>query len=114
MIDLDWRDFAAIVTIASALSAFAVWVLRAKLSDDFARKADLTTISDRLGQLERGLRDVPSHGDVRALTDRLADMTTKVGVLEAHVVGVDNGIKRVEHDLRLLLTSVIIKEEKAP
>lgn len=119
MIDLDWRDAAAILASAAVASGFVVWILRAKFSEDFARKADFQGLGDRIERVEQQLRLSPTHADMRSVSERIGGVEARLGTVErdvgitaAEVRGVRDGVARVEADLRLLIQHQLGGETK--
>jgi hypothetical protein len=108
--DFAWRDLAPIAVIGTALSGLVMLLIRASISRDFARRADVSDLSGRLGELESAVRASPSHADIRAITDRVASVETSVGVANAQISGVREDVRGVQHDLRLLLTHMMARE----
>ncbi len=110
MADFAWRDLAPIAIIATALAGVAMLLIRASISKDFARRADVADLSGRLEKLEDAVRASPSHADIRSITDRVASVETSVGVANAQISGVREDVRGVQHDLRLLLTHMMARE----
>jgi tetrahydromethanopterin S-methyltransferase subunit G len=103
MVSLEWRDMAAIVTTAAIVGGIVLAFLRFKLAGDFAARADLAKVMQRVDEVEERLGKVPSHNDLRALQDRVNDLDRAVAVVAERVTGVHDILKRVEYQVQLLV-----------
>jgi hypothetical protein len=111
--DFAWRDLAPVAIIATAGFGVAMVVIRANLAKDFARRGDMADLAQRLERVEVAVKGVPTHGDIRAVTDRVAAVETSVGIGNAQIAAAREDVRGVQHDLRLLLTHMMGRE-KAP
>jgi len=103
MVSLEWRDMAAIVTTAAVVGGIVLAFLRFKLAGDFAARADLAKAVERIDEVEDRLAKMPSHNDLRALQDRVAELDRAVAVVAERVGGVHEILKRVEYQVQLLV-----------
>lgn len=103
MIAFEWRDLAAIVTTAVIVGGLVLAFLRFKLAGDFAARGDLMKAIDRIDEVEERLAKMPSHNDLRALQDRVAELDRAVAVVAERVGGVHEILKRVEYQVQLLV-----------
>ena len=110
---INWTGVGAIVGLVVTLAGFCVWLLRARFSGDFASRADVAGLGERMDGIERRLRDTPTHEDVRALGARLAAVESASAAVSAEVRGVREGVARVERDLHLLIQHELGKGKPA-
>ena len=99
----DWRDGFAFLSFVVLASGLVVAWIRWRLSDDFARKADISGIGTRLEEVERRMAGMPTHSDLRQLSDRVAAVERGVDVVGTEIRGVNAALNRVERDLSLLV-----------
>ena len=111
IVDFTWRDLASFTVVAGFVSGLATLLLRAAMSRDFARRGDVADLSGRLERVELAVRGVPTHGDIRAVTDRVASVEAQVAVASAQIGGMREDVRAVQHDLRLLLTHMMGREQ---
>ncbi len=102
-LDFGWRDLVAVLTAATLIGGMVIAWVRWQLSTDFAKRGDITGLSDRMERVEAALKSFPSLDDVRALGERVGRVERGVEVVSAHLEGVRDGQKRIETDLRLLI-----------
>jgi hypothetical protein len=102
IVDVNWPHVAAITVVVVTLTGFVVWLLRARFAGDFASRADVVDLGERMGKIETRLSDTPTHADVNALSHRLAAVETGVAVVSAELRGIREGVGRIEHEVRLL------------
>jgi tetrahydromethanopterin S-methyltransferase subunit G len=103
MVSLEWRDMAAIVTTAAIVGGIVLAFLRFKLAGDFAARADLAKVMQRVDEVEERLTKMPSHNDLSALQHRVNDLDRAVAVVAERVGGVQQILTRVEHQTGLLV-----------
>jgi 2,3-bisphosphoglycerate-independent phosphoglycerate mutase len=103
MVSLEWRDMAAIVTTAAVVGGIVLAFLRFKLQGDFAARGELAKVAQRVDEVEDRLAKMPSHSDLRALQDRVAELDRAVAVVAERVTGVHAILTRIEHQTGLLL-----------
>ncbi|MDO9499023.1 DUF2730 family protein [Falsiroseomonas sp.] len=107
------RDLVLLLSAAGVIGGVVIAWIRLRLSGDFAGKADITALGNKINELEAKLNSVPTHDDVRRLGDRLSAMESGLATVGAEVRGMREGINRVERDLHLLLQHELAKQ-KAP
>lgn len=105
--DFSWRDLAPATVVAAFVGAIFMVLIRAQIAKDFARRADVAGLNSRLERLEMAVRQVPSHGDVRAVADRVAGVETQMAAASATITAMREDVRGVQHDLRLLLTHLM-------
>lgn len=103
MVSLEWRDMAAIVTTAVIVGGLVLTFLRFKLAGDFAARPDLEKAMARINSVEQRLSTMPSHDDLRVLQNRVGELERAVAVVAERVGGVHEILKRVEHQVSLLV-----------
>jgi len=105
-----WKDIALALGAASTIGAiFIAWV-RTQLSSDFAKKVDVTKLGAQIEAVETQMRGVPSHNDMRLLSERIGLVERSVAVVSAEIRGVGDGIGRLESDLRMVKEHLLNKE----
>jgi predicted nucleic acid-binding Zn-ribbon protein len=109
MPDFSWRDVVALLTVATIIGGLVIAWVRWQLSGDFAGKADISGLRTRMDEIEQQLRGVPTHEDVRRLSERIGAVERGVEVLGADLRGVREGISRLERDLHLLVQHELAK-----
>ncbi|WP_439596475.1 hypothetical protein [Falsiroseomonas sp.] len=97
-----WKDIVVALTAASMIGGLIITWVRTQLSPDFAKKADITALGARIEAVEAQMRGVPSHTDMRLLSDRISAVESGVAVVRAEMGGVAAGVQRVESHLRLV------------
>jgi putative N-acetylmannosamine-6-phosphate epimerase len=97
-----WKDIIVALSAASMIGGLVIAWVRTQLSPDFAKKKDITDLSDRIEKVETQMRGVPSHADMRLLSDRIGLVERGVDVVGAEMRGVTAGVNRVEADMRLI------------
>lgn len=108
MIDgFTWRDLAPAAVVATFIGGLVMLLIRAHLAKDFARRADVSDLAARMGRMEDGLKAVPTHGDMRAIGDRVAAVEVRIASAGATIDGVREDVRGVQHDLRLLMTHLM-------
>ena len=113
MLDITWRDTAALLTVATIIGTMVVAWVRWQLRGDFAGKADIATLGTRMEDIETRLRAVPTHEDVRRISERLGTLESGFASVGGEVRGMREGIARVERDLHLLLQHELAKGKPA-
>ena len=110
MAELHWRDLAAASVALTFVAGCVIWWLRATLASSFAGKGEVETLSADVRALKEQVSKAPTHEDIRSLSERVQRLESATGVLGARVEAVHEGIKRIEHDLRILLTHHLDQE----
>lgn len=103
----------ALLTIATVSGGLVIAWVKWRLSGDFAGRADIAAMNERLDTMDAKLRTVPTHDDVRRLSERLSHMEANVASIGADVRGLRDGISRVERDLHLLVQHELNKSKGA-
>lgn len=99
---INWTGVAAIVGLVVTIAGFVVWVLRARFAGDFASRADVVALGDRMERIEKRVHDTPTHADFSALSARQSAVETGVAVISAELRGIRDGVSRIEHEVRIL------------
>jgi tetrahydromethanopterin S-methyltransferase subunit G len=110
--DVTWRDAGALLGVATVVGGMVIGWVRWRLSGDFASKSDISGLGDRMDEIEKQLRGVPTHDDVRRLSERISAVERGVDVVGAEVRAVKEGVGRAERDLHLLVQHAINKEAR--
>lgn len=97
-----WKDIIVALSAASMIGGVIIAWVRGQLSSDFARKVDITALGTRIEAVETQMRGVPSHADMRLLSERIGQVESGVAVVGAEMRGVTAGVNRVEADMRLI------------
>jgi hypothetical protein len=106
-----WQAGAGILASAVIVGGGAVAVVRHLLKADFVSKAQHEALDRRVDNVEKHLVALPSAGEVRDLTGRLARVETGVAVAQTTIEGVNAGLKRVESLVRVLVDQGLRKSE---
>ena len=109
MQDFPWRDIVALLTAATIIGGLVIAWVRWQLAGHFAGKADISGLRSRMDEIEQQLRGVPTHEDVRRLSERISAVERGVEVVGAELRGVREGIQRLERDLHLLVQHELAK-----
>lgn len=102
--DFSWRDLGALLTSAMLMSGMVIAWVKWRLAGDFASKSDIVSIGDRVRAMEATLATMPSQADVDGLADRMRAVEREVSGTGAEVRGLRDGMSRIEHDVRLLVS----------
>ena len=104
----------AVLSIAGIVGGMVIGWVKYRLSDEFAKKADVAGVgagvaglSTRVEAVERHIQTVPTHNDMRLLGERIAAVERGVAVVSAEMRGVGAGVARVENDLSLIKRHLI-------
>jgi hypothetical protein len=111
---INWSAVAAIITVATAAAGLVVWLLRARLAGDFASRADVAQLGERMDEIDQRLSRMPTHNDVQQINARLSAVESGFAAIGARVDGVREGVARVERDLGLLIQHELGKGKPAP
>lgn len=104
------RDLVLLLSAAGVIGGVVITWIRVRLSGDFAGKADISSLSGKINELEGKLSSMPTHEDVRRLGDRLSVLETGVASVGGEVRAMRDGISRVERDLNILLQHELSKQ----
>jgi hypothetical protein len=114
---IDWGTIStaaiAAVTVGSAVIAVATRMIRHTLRSSFATIPQLQAAVDRLEIIERRIERMPDASSMAAFGARLGGVEQSVAVAGATIIGVKEGLSRVEHMMGLLLESELRKEAGA-
>jgi len=105
--DPTLRDIIALVAASSVIGGIVIAWVRWQLGGTFVSKADIADLSRRLEQVEHQMRTAPTEGDLHQLSARLAAVETGVAVTGAQVVGVKEGVERIERQLALVVQQLM-------
>ncbi len=103
----DAQGLAAVAAIMTFLAIVIYRLIHGKLRDEFVLQADHDSLEERTATMEKRIGDMPAHGDFRSLSDRVGKVEQGVAVAQASLDGLGNSIKRVEHQVDLLVAHQI-------
>lgn len=99
MIDIDWREAGAILTVSTIITGIVVWMLQAKLRDYFANRDDVVSLGVRIGRLEETVRSAPTHADLRAVGERMSAVEHRLVLVEREVAVASEGVRGMRDSL---------------
>jgi hypothetical protein len=123
---LDLRDVATLLQIALGLIAMSgiittghiLW-LKFRLKDTFASKEDvaglqtsMSTLSDRVEGVEKGLAALPTHDEVRSIRHNVANLAMQVPALAEKVEGQAALMRGIDDRLQMVLQELISARTK--
>jgi hypothetical protein len=112
---IDWGTVStaviAVVTAGGTIGGVAVGMIRHSLRASFATLGQFNTLSERVLTVEQQIRQMPNHQDIAVLGARLGDVERGVAVAREAIVGVKEGLSRVEHMMGLLLQAQLDNEK---
>lgn len=100
---LSWETVLWVIGAVGTIGGVLLAGLRYGLAGSFATPASVAALAERVEMVEVKFTAVPTHDDIRQLSNRLSEVERAVAVVGAQISGVHDGIKRLEADLRLLL-----------
>lgn len=103
MIQFEWKDLMWIVGVGAAVGGLLFVLMRVRLSETFATRADMAALAKRLDVTEARLASVPDHDDIAKLSDRLGGVERSVAVAAQHIAGTNTLLSRVEHQVSLMV-----------
>lgn len=118
MIDFAIGNLAALLGIAVTMSGLVIAWIKWQLSGDFAKTADIKELGGRVETLERQVGTLPTQGDLRAISDRVAGISDRVGGVEREVGmanvkidGIRESNARVESSMQMLTKHLLAAED---
>jgi hypothetical protein len=106
-VSIDWQQIAG----ASAVATFVAGIVIRLMRGGFVSTRVHERLDERVTTLERKSGDAIGKAEFAALTARVGAVETGVAVAQATLSGVSEGIKRVEHQVDLLVRHQLSKEE---
>ncbi len=97
-----WSAVGAISAISAVVGASIMAMLRAAMTRDFVRRADIEPLARELDTIQARIHATPTHSDLGAVSTRLAAVEAAVASATTSVHGLGAGMKRVEHLVDLL------------
>ena len=115
--NIDWNTLAAFFAVSVGIGGIAMWALRAefvtkKQAESFATKTDVEDMSVRIEAVETRLKELATHGEIGALTQRVAGLETAVAVAGSEINATKEGVGRVEHQLTLMNQHLLSRERQ--
>lgn len=111
MIAFEGKDIGWIFGVIALLGGGLIAWIRYRLSGDFARATDVTSLGARVTAMEQRLSQMPNHEDLRQLQVRVAEVERGVAVVAERVAGLGEIMKRVEHQTGLLVQHQLRERE---
>jgi hypothetical protein len=108
---INWQQVGAAVGAAIAVGGLLLWVLRASLQNVFVPAKAHNELRGRVQSIEQRLQTAPTHDDIHRLNGRLQQLEIGVAVVRESQDGVAEAIKRIEHQVGLLLAHLLKREE---
>ena len=71
LLDVGWRDVAALLTSATIMSGIVIAWVKYRLAGDFASKSDIADMSRRMEGVEHQMATMPTRDDLRRVTERV-------------------------------------------
>jgi len=101
--DSDWQRWAAEATVISIVGGILIVVARRWLHGEFVGLHAHSALATRVGAIEAAKGTEVTRAEFQQNSDRLGRVETGVAVLQESVNGAGEGIRRVEHNVNLLL-----------
>lgn len=111
MPSVDWAQLAEIATVVSAVGAIGLWIVRRWLHSEFVGHGEHKLLAGRVESIERAKASVVNREEFAQLKEQVAELRTGVAVVQAGVSATGEGIKRVEHNVNLLLEHALQGEK---
>jgi hypothetical protein len=110
--DLNWTQFAAALSVFAALAAVAVWIARGALRPYFASAGAHRALEQRVMEVEEMVRASATKRDLQRVDERVAAVERSSISNGEALVGVQDGVKRVEHRLDLIYDFLLTERKK--
>lgn len=109
----EWKEIAAIIAAATAIGGLLIAYIRFRLAGDFAKASDVAALSVEIAELRAKVSRMPTHDDVRALDQRIAQVERGVAVVQAKIEGVADLLRGIEKTSDLLLRHQLEQDRSA-
>ena len=103
MMPHDWQQLGAMVGVLLAVGGLMLFMVRSALAGLFAERKAFEALERRVIAVEHRLAEGPTGEDMRELYRRMGAVETGVAGAASAIVGMGDGIRRVEHMLGLLV-----------
>lgn len=104
LLDVGWRDVAALLTSATIMSGIVIAWVKYRLAGDFASKSDIADMSRRMEGVEHQMATMPTRDDLRRVTERVGGLEKEVAVVSAEVRAIRDSASLIQQDVRFLVT----------
>jgi hypothetical protein len=104
--ELPWEKMLASLGVLGAMWALGILVL----SKSFVTHNEFAALSARMKSVEVAMQNVATAVDVRGLSDRCFGIEGNVKMLTERSGNTGRGVDRVEHQLGLLMKSLLERE----
>jgi hypothetical protein len=108
---INWQQVGAAVAVLVTVSGGLLWALRASLRDAFVPAKAHAELRGRVQTIEQRLQTAPTHEDVQRLSGRLQQLEIGVAVVRESQDGMAESVKRIEHQVGLLISHLLKREE---
>ena len=106
ILGIDWGAWVSAFTALAIIGGVLLILFRQALAKDFTPASSHAALEKRVVEVEQRLALIPTHADMKAVTDRVASVERGVAVVQTSIDGVRESIARVEH-----MTDLLVKHQ---
>lgn len=107
---IDWVTLASIAAVLTTIVVAALWLGRQGLGPFFVGRREHTALETRVIELEKLARSAATRADIATVYDRLAVVEQSSAANGATLTGVQDGVRRIEHQLNMLVEHALNKD----